>query len=173
MRPGRTLWVAAVLSVTLAGCAVPHHRAEFSAQPSPKINQAKVADKSGRTPGLRQEIVQTALTLLGVPYRYGGTTPRGFDCSGYVRYVYRKAAGLLLPRVSGDQVRVGRAVHASDLKPADLIFFKFKYQKSLHVGIYIGEGRFVHAPSSGGRVNVQKVQSAYWKKRYVGARRIL
>jgi cell wall-associated NlpC family hydrolase len=117
--------------------------------------------------------VHVALSLLGAPYRFGGTTPEGFDCTGFISYVFRHSAGMMLPRESHSLVRTGRPVSAKDLQPADLVYFKIERQKPLHVGIYIGEGRFIHAPSSGGKVNIQDLKGDYWKKRYLGARRVI
>ncbi len=121
----------------------------------------------------RQEVVQTAHTLLGAPYLFGGTTPRGFDCSGLINYVFRQAAGLALPRTARQLVRVGKSVRRNQLSPADLVFFKIGRKKSIHIGIYIGNGRFIHAPSSGGKVNIQRLSTKYWKIRYRGARRLI
>ncbi|MFQ5779822.1 MAG: C40 family peptidase [Nitrospiria bacterium] len=122
---------------------------------------------------LPQKVIQTAHTLLGTPYRFGGTTPKGFDCSGLVYYVFRHAAGLTLPRTTRQLIHAGRPIRPNRLSPADLVFFKIERQKSLHIGIYIGNGKFIHAPSSGGKVNIQRLTVKYWKRRYLGARRVL
>lgn len=116
----------------------------------------------------RQYVVRTAQSMIGKPYRYGGNSPsRGFDCSGLVQYSYR-VAGIEVPRTSTQQHRRARAVTMSDLQPGDVLFFRVQ-GKTGHVGIYLGEGRFVHAPSSGKHVEISTLNNRYWKPRLVGA----
>ena len=122
---------------------------------------------------VRQRVIRTATSLLGTPYRFGGTTPAGFDCTGYIAYVFRQAAGMDLPRRSVDQVRSGEAITPLAMQPGDLVYFRIEREKSLHVGIYVGEGRFIHAPSTNGAVNTQSLGVTYWRTRFVGARRML
>ena len=122
---------------------------------------------------VRQRVIRTATSLLGTPYRFGGTTPAGFDCTGYIAYVFRQAAGMDLPRRSVDQVRSGEAITPLAMQPGDLVYFRIEREKSLHVGIYVGEGRFIHAPSTNGAVNTQSLGVTYWWTRFVGARRML
>ena len=122
---------------------------------------------------VQKEILRTARSLLGTPYKFGGTTPEGFDCSGYINYVYHNAAGVRLPRMTQDLSQAGKSVSVSDLQPADLVAFKIERQKPLHIGIYIGDGKFIHAPSSKGKVNIQRLNLDYWRTRYLGARRVL
>ena len=120
-----------------------------------------------------QELVVRALSFVGVNYRHGGETPEtGFDCSGLVRHVYRESLGLLLPRTSRDISRVGESVHRDALQPGDLVFFNTLRRGFSHVGIYLGEDRFVHAPAKGGEVRIEDMRKAYWVKRFNGARRI-
>lgn len=147
----------------LAGCAGNPPRTDFSVLPR--------EDGRSVTP-IQRGVVETARALLGAPYRFGGTTPEGFDCSGFVGYVFRRAVHLALPRETQDLVRAGRPVPVSELAPADLVYFKIEHQKPLHVGIYIGGGKFIHAPSARGRVNVQTLDRDYWRDRYLGARRL-
>lgn len=111
-----------------------------------------------------------ALRMVGKPYRYGGSTPRGFDCSGLVRYSYRKA-GAMLPRSTSELHRASRAVGRAHMRRGDLLFFDQEGKRSSHVAIYLGDGRFVHAPSTGKRVLVANLSDPYWIKHYVGARR--
>ena len=122
---------------------------------------------------VRQRVIRTATSLLGTPYRFGGTTPAGFDCTGYIAYVFRNAAGMNLPRRSVDQVRSGEAITPLAMQPGDLVYFRIEREKSLHVGIYLGEGRFIHAPSTNGAVNTQSLGVTYWRTRFLGARRML
>ncbi len=120
-----------------------------------------------------QELVIRALSLVGVNYRHGGESPdSGFDCSGLVRHVFREALGLTLPRTSRDISRLGASVPSDDLKPGDLVFFNTLRRGFSHVGIYLGDYRFVHAPASGGEVRVEDMRQDYWSKRFNGARRI-
>lgn len=118
-------------------------------------------------------VVMQALALLDAPYLNGGSSPAGFDCSGLVHYVYKNAAGLELPRRSEDMSRVGRPIRASDLQPGDLVFFNTLRRAYSHVAIYVGDGRFLHSPASGGRVRIEALNERYWKHRYDGARRLL
>ncbi len=114
-----------------------------------------------------------AVSLIGVPYRNGGTSPdSGFDCSGFVWYVYRQAAGLALPRSAVEMERVGWPVEPDEMQPGDLVFYNTLGRAFSHVGIYLGERRFVHAPSSGGKVEIVAMQNGYWARRFSGARRI-
>lgn len=115
-----------------------------------------------------------ALSHLGVPYRFGGNDPKaGFDCSGLVRFAARSVLGIDLPRTSDAMARVGSAVARDALEVGDLVFFNTRGGANSHVGIYVGDGRFVHAPSRRGQVRVEEVDAAYWRARFNGARRLL
>ena len=118
-----------------------------------------------------QRAADYAQNMIGKPYRYGGNSPAGFDCSGLVQYSYSRA-GLPIPRTTRSQHKSSVAVGSQSLRAGDLIFFDQEGRKSSHVGIYIGDGRFVHAPSSGKQVRVDTLDMKYWKKHYDGARRI-
>jgi cell wall-associated NlpC family hydrolase len=119
------------------------------------------------------ELVNSALSYMGIDYKYGGNTPdSGFDCSGFVRYVYNNTLGLVLPRSSAEMSKKGDSVNKDELKPGDLVFFNTLKRAFSHVGIYIGEGKFVHAPASGGAVRVENMDIPYWQKRFNGARRM-
>ncbi len=116
-------------------------------------------------------ISSAALAFKGIPYRNGGSDPSGFDCSGLTQYVFAEY-GIALPREVRDQYRVGRPVNAADLAPGDLLFFSTVKGGASHVGIAIGSDQFVHAPSSRGVVRVERLSSPYWRRRFIGARRI-
>ncbi len=121
-----------------------------------------------------RELGMFALSLVGIDYRYGGDTPeRGLDCSGLIRYVFQEVTGVMLPRTSKELSRIGRDVRAAELAPGDLVFFNTRRFAFSHVGIYLGDDRFIHAPSRGGEVGVASLSSEYWRKRYNGARRLV
>lgn len=124
-------------------------------------------------PSAAARVVQLATSLQGKPYRYGGTTPAGFDCSGFVQYVFREAAGIKLPRTSRSQFGAARRVPRGGEEPSDLLFFDINGRGISHVGIYLGQGRFVHAPSSGGEVKISNGNDPYWRSRFRGVGRVL
>jgi cell wall-associated NlpC family hydrolase len=120
------------------------------------------------------ELVISAMNFLGVPYRRGGDhADEGFDCSGFTRHIFENSVGLLLPRRVDDQASyTGLArIAREELKPGDLVFFNTLKRTFSHVGIYIGEGRFIHSPRAGGAVRIEDMRMAYWDKRFTGARR--
>jgi cell wall-associated NlpC family hydrolase len=120
-----------------------------------------------------REVIFYALSLVGIHYRWGGNNPEsGFDCSGLVSHVYRQIAGLVLPRDSYGMALQGTPVSKEELRPGDLVFFNTMRRPFSHVGIYLGDKRFVHAPSAGKTVNVVDMTEPYWAQRYNGARRI-
>ncbi len=139
------------LALAVAGCAT-------APEPAP-----------GHDP--RTAVVEAATGAIGAPYRYGGEGPRGFDCSGLVRYSYR-AAGIHVPRTARRQLAAARPVAASRLRPGDLVFFRLAAGKVSHVGIFIGEGRFVHAPKSGRRVTVSRLDNPYWRRHLLAGARV-
>lgn len=129
-----------------------------------------VKDKAG---GQASGLITQAMDLLGVPYRRGGNTEAtGFDCSGFVRYLYENSVGQLLPRRAEEQARSTETIDRSELKPGDLVFFNTMKRAFSHVGIYVGDGKFIHAPRTGKAVKVDDMRSAYWQKRFNGARRV-
>lgn len=118
-------------------------------------------------------LIERALSLLGVTYRRGGSTPQsGLDCSGLVRLVFHDVSGLELPRRAEEISRIGLRVSRQDLRPGDLIFFNTVRRTISHVGIYLGDGQFIHAPASGGRVRIESMNMPYWVKRFSVARRV-
>ena len=121
---------------------------------------------------LASELVVRSLALVDTPYRYGGRTPAGFDCSGFVGYVFAESAGVALPRRSEEIWRIGDRVDRRELAVGDLVFFNTLRRRFSHVGIYIGDGLFVHAPARGGRVRAERLTDTYWEARFNGARRL-
>ncbi len=119
------------------------------------------------------EVLVNALSLTGIRYQYGGSSPEtGFDCSGFVRYVFKQATSLTLPRSALAISQLGTTVPKNELQPGDLVFFNTLKSTFSHVGIYLGNNRFIHSPSSGGKVRVENMQDGYWAKRFNGAQRI-
>ncbi|MCY1286626.1 NlpC/P60 family protein [compost metagenome] len=120
------------------------------------------------------QVLGRAVNMLGTPYRWGGTTPKGFDCSGLVRYAFRDIDAVDLPRTSGAMARAeGRKVARSDLKPGDLVFFNIKSRRINHVAIYLGNDRFIHAPRRGKKVTIDSLDKPYWRRHYALAKRVL
>lgn len=122
------------------------------------------AEEGGR------ELILHSMGLVGTPYRYGGRDRSGFDCSGMVHYVYRQALGVTLPRSAREMAAVSRAIRPQDLRPGDLVFFNTNGHAHSHVGLYIGNGEFVHAPSSRGTIRTEKLSHDYFSRRFSGAR---
>lgn len=166
----RTLAVLAA-ALTLASCGGGENtrRASPAAADARSWPQITPAD-----PQAANAVLMRALGLVGTPYRYGGNTPEGgFDCSGLVTYVYRDMLDLRLPRSSRELAAVqGPKIAPEQLATADLVFFGSGGSVS-HVGIYIGEGRFVHAPSTGGTVRLDRLDGSYWRRNYSGSKRVL
>ena len=120
-----------------------------------------------------REVLVSALSLTGVQYKYGGNSPEtGFDCSGFVRYVFKQATSLTLPHSALAISQVGKTVPKNELQPGDLVFFNTLKATFSHVGIYLGNNRFIHSPSKGGQVRVENMQDGYWAKRFNGAQRV-
>lgn len=130
--------------------------------------------KYRNTSASKQTVIKTAKQMLGVKYRYGGTSPnRGFDCSGLVQYSH-KSAGIHLPRTTGLQYKATKSISRRYLQAGDLVFFKTSPSRAVsHVGIYLGDNKFIHAPSSGKRVKISSMKEKYWRKRFTGAGRVL
>lgn len=121
-----------------------------------------------------QDLILKGLELVGINYRFGGTNPdSGLDCSGFVQIVFKDALGKLLPRTAREQSQVGDEVSRNELKPGDLVFFNTMRHAFSHVGIYLGDNHFVHAPRTGSEIRVEDMSQSYWAKRYNGARRVL
>jgi len=162
-----TRWL---LMICLAG-TIGHAAAEDEDAPF----VATVAEDSAADHSLAKmrELVLNAMAFLGIDYRYGGISPdTGFDCSGLVIYVFRQAAGLILPREARQISHVGEKITREELQPGDLVFFNTLRRPFSHVGIYVGGHRFIHAPGRGGQVEIVDMSGHYWQRRYNGARRI-
>jgi cell wall-associated NlpC family hydrolase len=160
------LLVLLIFCAALAGCGSPGRTPADarSASPDPR-RAASSADRS--------EALLIALMALGVDYRNGGrSNATGFDCSGLVAHVYEEAYGIRLPRTVIAQSETGFAVGTQDLEPGDLVFYDTLGRPYSHVGIYLGDGKFVHAPKTGATVRVESLRSTYWTRRFNGARRI-
>jgi cell wall-associated NlpC family hydrolase len=139
---------------------------------APSVDDRAAAPQPEAEPELDgYSVSSTALSLRGAPYRNGGTDPAGFDCSGFVQYVFGQH-GVALPRDVRQQFGVGRTIDAAGLEPGDLVFFTTVAPGASHVGIAIGGDQFVHAPSTRGVVRVEALSSEYWSNRFVGARRV-
>ncbi|ABB08961.1 MULTISPECIES: C40 family peptidase [Burkholderia] len=142
---------------------------QTSAQPSSGGAKSFLAGMAGKA----GDVVVGALNMIGVRYRWGGNSPdSGLDCSGFVRYVFQDTLGMSLPRRAEEMSRVGEKVSMSNLKPGDLVFFNTMRRTFSHVGIYIGDNKFVHSPSTGSTIRVDDLDSGYWEKRFTGARRL-
>ncbi|BDT68590.1 hypothetical protein os1_27750 [Comamonadaceae bacterium OS-1] len=158
----RSSTVALVVLLALAGCSTaPPSRLSVTAPPGPSRLSAEEAN----------DVTLYAISLVGTPYRYGGNTPAsGFDCSGLIGFVYQSQARLPAPRTVAALVNWGQAVPADAVRTGDLVVFAPR-GAATHAGIYVGEGRFVHAPSAGGVVRLDLLASAYWAKQPVSFRR--
>lgn len=120
------------------------------------------------------ELVVYAMGFLGIPYRRGGNSVEtGFDCSGFVKAIYQQTVGLILPRNAHEQASVTQSIAPDELQPGDLVFFNTLHRAFSHVGIYVGNGKFVHSPKPGAKVRIENMSVAYWERRFDGARRVL
>jgi cell wall-associated NlpC family hydrolase len=167
----RALLLPLVAALALGGCATAGRVARpqpggAGVAPPVAVTPADAAPSAAAAP------LEFARSLVGAPYLAGGASPAGFDCSGFVQYVFGQS-GIALPRGVGGQFDAGRPVEAGDLRPGDLVFFAIDGRTISHVGIYQGADTFVHAPSTNGRVRVEHLSMDYWRTRFAGARRIV
>ncbi|VWX63704.1 Cell wall-associated hydrolase, NlpC family [Burkholderiales bacterium 8X] len=158
----------------------------LSAHAAPQADRIDESDKGsdrglmGQLQQVRQsvatrtsDLVVTAIGFLDVPYRFGGNTAEtGFDCSGFVRAMYNQTVGHLLPRRAEEQAAATEKISRAELKPGDLVFFNTMRRAFSHVGIYVGEGKFIHSPKPGAQVRVEDMSGSYWQRRFSGARRV-
>jgi cell wall-associated NlpC family hydrolase len=136
--------------------------------------RATMADRAHAMADRTGELVVTAMGFLGVPYRRGGNTAEsGFDCSGFVKAMYEQTLGLILPRRADQQAAATQQIDRRDLQPGDLVFFNTMRRTFSHVGIYVGEGKFIHSPKPGAEVRVEDMGISYWARRFDGARRVV
>jgi cell wall-associated NlpC family hydrolase len=141
------------------------------------LNERGVLEQTGqfrqRLSQSASDLVVNAMGFLGVPYKRGGNTvENGFDCSGFVRAVFEQTVGAVLPRRARDQAEATQKIDRQELQPGDLVFFNTMRQKFSHVGIYIGDNKFIHSPKPGQQVQVEDMRQAYWDRRFTGARRV-
>ena len=133
-----------------------------------------VADKAHVVADRTADLIGNAMGFIGVPYRRGGTSAStGFDCSGFVRAVYEKTVGMVLPRKAAQQAASTQVIDKKELQPGDLVFFNTMRRAFSHVGVYLGDGKFIHSPRTGSSVRVDSMHSDYWVNRFNGARRVI
>jgi len=178
----RAALIMTIGAAMMAGCAssqavprpLPGAPLPPAATPPPALPPPVAGEESAAViapPVATSTVVSTALSFLGVPYRNGGTDPSGFDCSGFVAYVFAQQ-GLYMPRTVSEQYGQGQPVGPDAVAPGDLVFFSTVAPGASHVGIAISQQQFVHAPSSSGVVRVESLAASYWSSRFVGTRRI-
>ncbi len=152
-------------SIALSGVAVASEQTQ---------NPGEEVSLLARYTNSTQDLILKGLELVGIKYRRGGTDPdSGLDCSGFVQVVFKDALGKILPRTAKEQSHVGEVVDRKELKAGDLVFFNTMRHAFSHVGIYLGDNRFMHAPRSGAEIRVEDMSQSYWVKRYNGARRVV
>lgn len=166
---GRNILFYSVFLASISGCG------SFgpTAPASVKAPVAPAAASPATASPQRSEALLQALLALGLDYRYGGNSPvTGFDCSGLVAHIYLEAWNIRLPRNTSAQSKAGTPVSLAELQAGDLVFYDTLKRPYSHVGIYMGDGKFVHAPKTGAQVRIESIKSAYWSQRFNGARRI-
>lgn len=138
------------------------------------LTSSRLGDTIHQATDRAAALVSNAMNAIGVRYRLGGTSAEtGFDCSGFVRAMYQQSIGLMLPRRAAEQAAATARIEKSELQPGDLVFFNTLRRAYSHVGIYLGEGKFIHAPRTGAHVRVENMNVRYWQSRFNGARRVL
>ena len=162
--------IAALVAAVACAClpAAAAEKAEHDGEPNFLLSTlSSFTDRAAR-------LAIESMSLIGIHYRRGGSSPEhGLDCSGLVRYVFREAHGTELPRTSAEISKLGESVDKKDLQPGDLVFFNTLRKAFSHVGIYLGDNKFIHAPTPGSAVRIESMDLSYWKARFTGARRVL
>ena len=171
---GFALAVSLLLASSLTFAAPEEAQVQVDKRLTESLNLMMLGDQVKTTVSDKtNQMLGKAMTLLGVPYKRGGSSSEtGFDCSGFVRHIYESSVGRLLPRRADEQAKTTEKIERSELNPGDLVFFNTMRRTFSHVGIYIGDGKFIHAPSAGKAVRVDDLRAAYWTKRFTGARRV-
>ncbi|ALK30976.1 C40 family peptidase [Burkholderia plantarii] len=173
------IWLSIVVVSLLAACSTAPQQQSARSSGSPRITTPRAFAPPPGFPNFvdhsigREEIPIQAMSLVGIPYRWGGNTPdAGFDCSGLVRYIVSRAANVSLPRTTAEMSTRGVSVEPDEIAPGDLVFFNTTGRPHSHVGIYVGKLRFVNAPSTGGTVRLDYLTNPYWAKHFDGIRRV-
>lgn len=165
------------LATTLCSLSLVFCTATYAAPDAPTPNDPLgelLQSLNAKTEGLRNDVVLHAMSLVGVLYKRGGNSEAaGFDCSGLVKFVFAQTAALNLPRTSREQGQQGAAVSETELQAGDLVFYNTLKRPFSHVGIYVGQGQFVHSPRTGARVRLERMNDSYWVRRFEGARNLL
>lgn len=164
-----------LIAVALGSCinAWSIETAPLSVQEDQATEQTTFLTRIQEISDRASNLVTKAGNLIGIRYKFGGNTPeQGLDCSGLVRLVFKDVLDVHLPRTALEISRAGEKIEVSELQPGDLVFYNTLKRGFSHVGIYMGDNKFIHSPSSGGRVRVESMEVTYWKKRFNGARRI-
>lgn len=151
------------------------HGSNASSSSSSSRSSSSRQSSSSRSSGSQDEagdLIMNAMSLIGLSYRFGGNSPtQGLDCSGFMQYIFKRSMGITLPRTSAEMATVGQQVDRANLKPGDMVFFSGGGRVS-HVGMYIGNDRFIHAPRTGRDIEITSMNGNYWKNRYITARRV-
>ncbi|WP_159912069.1 C40 family peptidase [Pantoea sp. 18069] len=173
-------WLCALLFTCVSAHAAPDGRSADDDMQRLLVSRGLISqintqlhEASHNVAARTSELVGAAMGFLGVPYRRGGNSAAtGFDCSGFVRAIYSQTVGLVLPRRADEQAHATQKIDKNELQPGDLVFFNTMRRAFSHVGIYVGEGKFIHAPRTGATVRVESMQTPYWSRRFDGARRV-
>jgi cell wall-associated NlpC family hydrolase len=174
MRIASTLIAVFIAASAHAGPTAPvASQDEMAAFISERGLLGRIGEVGTKVEAKASELVFNAMTFLGVPYKRGGTSfETGFDCSGFVKAIYEQTAGLILPRRAEQQAAATQKIEQADLQPGDLVFFNTMRRAFSHVGIYVGNGKFIHSPKPGAEVRVEDMGISYWARRFDGARRV-
>ncbi|WP_205960594.1 C40 family peptidase [Ramlibacter rhizophilus] len=165
----RSFFCLLVVALSLVGCASPPQGGGRDIEGPSATSPRSPAEERNAA-----DLVVHAMGFVGVPYRLGGNSAQtGFDCSGFVKAVFEQTRGVALPRRADEQAATTQVIDRQDLQPGDLVFFNTLRRAYSHVGIYVGDGRFIHSPRAGAEVRVESMQGRYWARRFDGARRVM